>query len=52
MSRSNSSSSGVSKLFTSEPIPVVLAIVILLAVLVLALLRHFFGAISVSAGTR
>ena len=36
----------------SEPIPVLFAGVILLALIALALLRHFFSSISVSAGTK
>jgi hypothetical protein len=31
----------------TEPVPVVLAVTVLLALLALALLRHFFGAIKV-----
>lgn len=38
--------------FTSEPVPVVFAGVILAALIVLALLRHFFGAIRVELGTK
>ena len=42
---------GDSTLFTREPTVWTFAMVILLALLVLALLRHFFGSIRIEAGT-
>jgi hypothetical protein len=49
---SNSQGGGLGRFVSSEPIPVVFALVILLALIGLALLRHFFAGISVSAGTK
>ncbi len=48
----SSKGSSAAGLFTTEPVPVVFAFVILAALIILALLRHFFGAIRLEAGTK
>jgi len=49
---SGSGGAGVGSFLAGQPIAVAFAIVVLVALFVLALLRHLFGSIRVEAGTR
>lgn len=54
MSRSAqpASSPGAGKFLASQPTTVAFAMVVLIALIILAVLRHLFGSIRVEAGTR